>query len=141
MAGFAHVVNLGSEDFTAKVKENTEGQGVDVVYDGTGESTFNRSVRLVKVGGTAVLYGWPSGIPVIDTDLLSQKQISLLQAVLNHYVMDKVKTNTAITEIFELVRRGIFELQDPTVYAVADAAAAHADLESRKTTGSVILRP
>lgn len=139
--GFDHVVDLASEDFVEKVNEVTGGKGIDAVYDGTGEATFNRSLTLVKEGGSAVLYGWPSGMPDIDQAFLDQRKISLVRAVLNHYVADQPKIATAIIEVFDLLRNGVFDLQNPAVYALAEAATAHADLESRKTTGSIILRP
>ncbi len=139
--GFEHVVNLQSEDFADKVISVTEGKGVDVVYDGVGEATFQRSLALVKEGGSAVLFGWPSGMPVIDMELMEQRKIRLVRAVLNNYLADREKMTRAIAEIFELLRKGVFDVQKPSFYSLSDAATAHADLESRKTTGSIILRP
>lgn len=139
--GFEYVVNLASEDLADKVNAITQGKGVDAVYDGTGEATFNRSVALVKEGGSAVLYGWSSGMPNVDTEFMKQRKVQLVRPVLNNYVADREKISKAVTEIFDLLRKGLFDLQSPTVYALADAAKAHADLGSRKTTGSIVLQP
>jgi len=139
--GFAHVVNLQSEDFAEVVTTVTHGKGIDVVYDGIGETTFQRSVDLVKDGGSAVLYGWASGMPVIDMDLFEKRKIHYERpAVFKNYT-DRREVEVALTEIFALVRKGVFEVQTPTTYSLSEAATAHADLESRKTTGSIILRP
>jgi NADPH2:quinone reductase len=139
--GFAHVVNLQAEDFADKVNEVTQGAGIDAVYDGTGEATFAKSLILVKNGGSAVLYGWSSGMPVVDEALIAQKHIQYVHPALNSYLADKEQTAIALAEVFEHVRRGTFALQSSAIYALADAATAHADLESRKTTGSIVLHP
>ncbi len=139
--GFDHVVNLQSEDFADKVTGVTQGKGIDVVYDGTGEATFQKSLELIKEGGSAVLYGWPSGMSNVNMDLFEQKNICFVRARLNDYPAYKEKAGKPIAEIFDLVRNGVFDLQKPSIYSLADASTAHADLESRKTTGSIILQP
>lgn len=130
--GFQKVINLQNEQLTEKV---------DVVYDGTGKTTFQQSLELIKPGGTAVLYGWPSGMPDIDTQWMEDRNIHFVTAVLNHYPAYQDKSGKAMEEIFDLIRKGVFEISKPAVYSLADAAKAHADLESRKTTGSIILQP
>jgi NADPH2:quinone reductase len=139
--GFAHVVNLQAEDVAAEVRALTHGQGLDAVYDSIGESTFQQSVALVKEGGSAVLYGWSSGMPVVDQELLAQRKIHFVRPALKNYLPERKKMDGAIAEVFDLVRSGILKVQKPTVYSLADAATAHADLEARKTTGSIILQP
>lgn len=139
--GFAHVVNLQAEDFAAEVRALTNGKGLDAVYDSIGESTFQQSVALVKEGGSAVLYGWSSGMPVVDQELLAQRKIHFVRPALKNYLPEREQMDRAIAEVFDLVRSGILEVPQPTVYALAEAATAHADLEARKTTGSLILQP
>ena len=139
--GFAHIIDLQNEDFMQKIQELTKGKGVDALYDGTGKATFQRSLQLVKPGGSAVLYGWPSGMPEIDKERISKQNIRLVRAVLNHYPAYQDKTGKVLPEIFDLVREGVFPLAAPAVYPLKDAARAHADLESRRTTGSILLRP
>jgi len=139
--GFAHVVNLQSEDFTERVTAITQGKGIDVVYDSIGEATFQRSAALVKEGGSAVLYGWASGLPTIDTEFFEKRKIHYVQPALFKYLTSRSELEAALTEIFDLVRKGVFNLHEPTAYSLVEAATAHGDLESRRTTGSIILRP
>jgi len=132
---------IGRLVFQALCDQGLLGKGIDVVYDGIGETTFQKSVDLVKDGGSAVLYGWASGMPVIDMDLFEKRKIHYERpAVFKNYT-DRREVEVALTEIFALVRKGVFEVQTPTTYSLSEAATAHADLESRKTTGSIILRP
>lgn len=141
LRGFEHVVDLQSEDFAEVVNKVTKGKGLDAVYDGTGQATFQKSIDLIKAGGSAVLYGWPSGMPTINEEEMEQKKIQFVQPALYQYLEDRKKVTLAVTRIFNLVREGILDVQKPTVYALSDAAKAHADLESRKTTGSILLKP
>lgn len=139
--GFAHVINLHAEDLAAEVRALTHGQGLDAVYDSIGESTFQQSVELVKEGGSAVLYGWSSGMPVVDQELLARRKIHFVRPALKNYLPEREKMDQAVAELFGLVRNGTLNVQQPTVYALAQAATAHTDLEARKTTGSIILQP
>jgi NADPH2:quinone reductase len=139
--GFEHVVDLQSEDFAEVVDAVTQGKGLDAVYDGTGQATFQRSVELIKAGGGAVLYGWPSGMPVIDMELMERKKIRYENPALYKYLADRDKITLAVAQIFDLVRAGILAVQKPTIYSLANAQQAHADLELRQTTGSIILKP
>lgn len=128
--GFEHVIDLQTEEMVDQV---------DVVYDGTGKDTFYKSLELVKPGGTAVLYGWPSGMPEIDQAWMAERNIHFTAAVLNNYPAYQDKSGQALNEIFDLIRKGILRI-NPAVYDLSDAAQAHKDLESRKTTGSIILK-
>lgn len=139
--GFNQVIDLGAEDLISTVNQYTCGNGVDVVYDGTGKATFEKSLTVVKDGGSAVLYGWPSGMPDINEDLMKQRKIKFAFDALNDYPLYQDKSGKGMPEIFDLLRNGIFEHDQTSVYALTQAAAAHADMESRKTTGSIILKP
>jgi len=139
--GFKQVVDLASEDLIDAVNRFTGGNGVDVVYDGTGKATFERSLTVVKDGGSAVLYGWPSGMPDIDEGLLMQRKIKFAHDALNDYPLYQDKSGKGMPEIFNLLRNGIFEPGQSSVYSLTQVVAAHADVESRKTTGSIILKP
>ncbi|RFM33444.1 quinone oxidoreductase family protein [Chitinophaga silvisoli] len=128
--GYERVIDLQTEEMTDKV---------DVVYDGTGRDTFYKSLELLKPGGSAVLYGWPSGMPELDHHWMEERHIHFVTAVLNNYPAYQDKSGTALNEVFDLIRKGVIDLH-PLVYDLADAARAHKDLESRKTTGSIILK-
>lgn len=139
--GFNQVIDLGSEDLVDAVNQFTGGNGVDVVYDGTGKATFERSLAVVKDGGSAVLYGWPSGMPEIDKELMSRRKIKFAFDALNDYPLYQDKSGKGMPEIFDLLRNGIFEPEQSSFYSLTQAFTAHADMESRKTTGSIILKP
>jgi NADPH2:quinone reductase len=139
--GFQHVVDLSTEDFIGRLKEITNDKGIDVFYDGIGVATFQKSLEVLKPGGTAILYGWASGMPEINTEYIDQRKIHFIQAILNNYPAYQDRSGKALTDIFALVRNGVFQLEKPFMYGLANAAQAHADLEGRKTTGSIILVP
>jgi NADPH2:quinone reductase len=129
--GYDHLIDLQTEQMTHQV---------DVVYDGTGKDTFYKSLELVKPGGSAVLYGWPSGMPEVDMQWMEANKVNFVAAILNNYPPYQDKRGEGMKEVFDLIRNGVIEVK-PLVYDLADAAQAHRDLESRKTTGSVILKP
>lgn len=129
--GFNHVIDLQTEPMTDKV---------DVVYDGTGKDTFYKSLELVKPGGSAILYGWPSGMPDVDMQWMETNRIRFVAAVLNNYPAYQDKSGEGLKEVFDLIRNGVMEVK-PLMYELADATQAHRDLEARKTTGSIILLP
>lgn len=139
--GFEHVIDLQNEDFSERVTSITQGAGVDVVYDSMGKETFNRFVKLVKRGGTIVSYGAATGWPELDKDLMEERGVRFMQGVLNNYPGYQDKQGKAALELFDQLRNGVFNLEQPAVYALTDAAIAHADLEARRTTGSIILKP
>ena len=80
-------------------------------------------------------------MPEIDNSFIEQRKIHFVQAVLNNYPAYKDRSGKALPEIFDLVRNGVFQLERPLIYALSNANQAHADLEGRKTTGSIILVP
>jgi len=141
LRGYEHVIDLQSEDLSKAVTAITGGKGIDVVYDGVGQATFGRSVALVKPGGNAVLYGWASGMPGFEGLEKEHSDVHFVRAVLNHDPDYQDRSGKGLADIFELIRKGVFYLEEPAVYALRDAAKAHADLESRKTTGSILLKP
>jgi NADPH2:quinone reductase len=139
--GVDEVIALDSQDFVAEVMSFTAGKGIDVVYDGVGETTFDKSTELFTNGGTAVLFGWPSGMPVINQEMLDKKGIKFSRSALNVYWGRLENPGEVVDELFEALRAGVFGKIKPTLYALADAAQAHTDMEGRKTTGAVIFHP
>jgi NADPH2:quinone reductase len=140
-SGIDHVIALDTEDLTEAVRAITGNQGVHAVFDGVGKATFGTSTHLVQNGGTMVLYGSASGAPQIDSAYLSSRQIKLIQPALGQYLPDRESIDIATNELFEALRTGVLGAITPTVYALADVAKAHQDLETSKTSGSIILHP
>lgn len=139
--GFTQVIDLSSEDLVTAVHSYTNGKGIDVFYDGIGKATFETSLSILKDGGSAVLYGWSSGMPEIDKELMESRNIKFAFDALNNYPLYQDKSGKGLTEIFDLLMNGKIILEAPLVYPLRHAAYAHSDIESRKTTGSVILKP
>jgi NADPH2:quinone reductase len=131
------------ENFVSRVKELTEGRGVDAVYDSVGKTTFMDSLDCLKTFGMMVSFGQASGpAPAIEPTLLAQKgSLYLTRPSLMHYIMDVEVYRTGAKELFDLAMQGAFDVRIGARYKLADAAKAHADLESRKTTGALILLP
>ena len=139
--GFTQVIDLGSENLETAVRNYTGGNGVDVFYDGTGKTTFEPSLVVLKDGGSAVLYGWASGMPTIDKELMDKRNIKFSFDALNDYPLYRDKSGKGMPEIFDLLMDGKITLEAPKIYPLMQASMAHADMESRNTTGSVLLKP
>lgn len=136
-----HVIVLESQDFKQEVMAITAGKGINAVYDSVGKNTFDKSTELFTNGGSAILFGWSSGMPLINEEDLEKKGIKYVRASLYSYWPTLNSPNEVVSEVFKAFQSGIFGEIKPTVYALSDAAQAHADMEARKTTGPIIFRP
>jgi NADPH2:quinone reductase len=135
-----YAIATDQEDFAARVLEITGGQGVDVVYDGVGQATFAASAPVVKPGGTLVLYGSSSGRPQpLAPAVLAQRQLTVVSPVLGTYLSTQATLEQAAAEVYAALQQGWFGELTTQPYPLAEAAQAHADLEARRTTGSVLL--
>jgi NADPH2:quinone reductase len=142
-AGCHHVINYKTEDFVKRTKEITNGQGVDVVYDGVGKDTYPASLDCLKPLGLFVSFGNASGA-VQNFDLLALMNKGSLYATrptLQTYVAKREDLVANATELFDIVSKGIVKINVNHTYPLKDAAQAHRDLEGRKTTGSIVLSP
>lgn len=141
--GCTHVINYKTEDFVKRTKELTNGQGVDVVYDGVGKDTYPGSLDCLKPLGLWVSFGNSSGA-VTNFDLLSLSTKGSLYATrptLQTYVAKREDLVANASELFDVVSKGIVKINVNHTYPLKDAAQAHRDLEGRKTTGSIVLLP
>jgi NADPH2:quinone reductase len=140
--GCHHVVVYTREDFVARVREITGGTGVRVAYDSVGQATFNGSLDCLRPLGVLALFGQSSGpVKSFDPALLARASCFLTRPSLFHYVAAREDLLTAARELFEVVQSGRVKIEVRQTYPLAEAARAHADLESRKTTGSSVLLP
>lgn len=141
--GCDHTVVYTRERVSAKVRELTQGRGVDVAYDSVGKDTFMESLDSLAKFGMLVSYGNASGpVPAFDPLLLSQKgSLYITRPTLMHHIEDEHEYRKNAAELLDLITRGVIKVAVGGTYKLADAAAAHRDLESRKTTGSLLLRP
>ena len=139
--GYDHVINYSTEDFVARVKEITGGAGLPVVYDSVGKDTFLKSLDCLQRRGLMVSFGQSSGpVEPIQTGLLSAKgSIFLTRPTLGHYTANRAEVLETANDLFDVVKRGIVKIAVNQTYPLKDAAQAHRDLESRKTTGATVL--
>ena len=141
--GCDHPILYRDEDFVARVREITDGKGVPVVYDSVGKDTFMKSLDCLAPFGMMVSYGNASGPPdpIAPRELMVRGSLYLTRPMLDHYARDPNDLRTAAAALFDVMAKGAVRPMMDFEYALADAARAHADLEARKTTGSVILIP
>ncbi|VDS10659.1 Quinone oxidoreductase 1 [Paracoccus haematequi] len=141
--GCNHVINYRDEDFEARVKEITNDRGVDAVYDAVGADTFAKSLNCLRPRGTMVSFGEASGPvdPIPVASLGAKGSLFLTRPSIAHYTADRGEYETAAKNLFTAIQDGIVRAPDITTYALSEAAQAQADMEARRTTGSVILLP
>ena len=137
--GCHHTVNYSREDFSAKVDEITEGKGVPVVYDGVGADTFEGSLKCLAPFGVLASFGAASGAPPeLKIADLAKKSLYVTRPGLGPHTATPQLTEEIATPLFDAIRNGI-SIPVNQKYPLKDAADAHQDLQSRKTTGSAIL--
>jgi NADPH2:quinone reductase len=142
-AGCHHPINYAEEDFSRRVKEITEGRGVDVVYDSVGQATFDGSLACLRPLGTLVSFGQSSGsVPPVDLGrLAAQGSVFLTRPSLLTYTAERADLLTHARDLIDVVTQGVVKVEVDRTYPLAEAAQAHKDLESRKTTGASVLLP
>lgn len=138
-----HPILYREEDFEEKVKEITDGRGVDVVYDSVGQTTFDKSLNCLRPRGMMVSFGQSSGkVPPFDIGQLSAKgSLFLTRPSLMAYTADREELLAHAADLFEVIAKDIVTVEIRQRYPLSEAAQAHQDLEDRKTTGSTILLP
>ena len=141
--GCDHVINYATEDFAARVRELTDGRGVDVVYDGVGKATFDKSLDCLRPRGLMVSFGNASGVVTIpDVTVLARKgSLYVTRPTGTHYLGQRAALLEGASRLFQAVQSGAIKVQVNQSYALSDVAAAHRALEGRHTTGSVVLVP
>jgi len=142
-AGADDVIVYTQQDFEAETKRLTNGQGVHVIYDGVGKSTFTQDLNLLRPRGYLVLFGGASGpVPPFDPILLSQKgSLFLTRPTLFHYIATRAELEERASDVMNMVAGGRLKLRIEHVYPLREAQQAHRDLEGRKTTGKLLLIP
>ncbi len=142
-AGASDVIFYTEQDFATEVKRLTGGKGVDVVYDSVGKTTFEDSLNCLRPRGLMALFGGSSGpVPPYDLIQLSGKgSLFVTRPTLWHYVATRAELEWRAGEVLGWAAKGELKLRMEFMYPLAEAAQAQIDLESRKTTGKILLEP
>lgn len=141
--GYAHAINYRDEDFVAAVRDLTSGQGVAAVYDSVGQDTWTGSLKCLKRRGVFVSFGQSSGMIQGFTlaDLAKEGSLSATRPVLFDFIASRAELLERSADLFARLATGSLHTQTPHCRALHEAAAAHADLEGRRTTGATVLIP
>jgi len=139
--GCSHTIVSSREDIAARVMEITQGQGVPVVFDSVGKDTLQASLQCLQARGTLVSNGTSSGPVTIDTRMLASKSLWLTRPAMVHYAKPRSHMLAMAKELFDMVLAGKIVSEPSHVFELAQAAQAHQLLESRRSTGSIVLVP
>jgi NADPH2:quinone reductase len=141
--GAEHVINYSRENFVERVQSITGGKKVPVVYDSVGKTTWEGSLECLAPRGLMVSFGNASGpVAPVNLGVLSAKgSLYVTRPTLGTYIATRADLVARSNDLFEVVKSGKVKIETTKRYKLADAQQAHRDLESRKTTGSIILQP
>ena len=141
-AGADNVILYTQQDFAEQIKAATNGEGVQVVYDAVGKTTFEKSISCLGRRGYMVLYGNASG-PVTDFDprKLGNGSLYLTRPGLGDYSVTRAELEQRSGDVLGWVKSGGLKLRIEHIFPLSEAAEAHRQLEGRATTGKVLLIP
>jgi len=141
--GATHTINYCNENFVERVLALTDGKKVPVVYDSVGKSTWEGSLDCLRPRGLMVSFGNASGpVPPVTIGILATKgSLYVTRPTLATYIASREELESRAAALFDVVRSGKVKIEIGKQYPLAEAAQAHRDLESRKTTGSIVLIP
>ncbi|GAA5803558.1 hypothetical protein HPULCUR_009040 [Helicostylum pulchrum] len=139
--GADHTIVYSRENTVERVNEITNGLGCHAVLDGVGKDTFQDSLAVTRRLGTLISFGNASGaVPPISISCLAPKNIKLMRPQLFAYLAEREESQKWWGEVFDLLKRKVIHLHVHKVYDLKDAKQAHIDIESRKTTGKLLIK-
>ena len=139
--GCDHAIVYTREDFPERVREITGGEGVPVVYDSVGKATFEGSLKCLRRRGVMASFGEASG----DPDPMPPRRLGALGSIylthpsVSNYTATRAELLATANDLFAMVGSGKIKIEISQSYPLRDAPRAHADIEARKTTGSIVL--
>ena len=141
-AGADHVILYTEADFEQAVQELTTGQKLDCVYDSVGKDTFHKSLKCLKPRGCLVLFGQSSGpVPPIDLQILnSHGSLYVTRPSLAHYILDRAELLERTSDLFAWIAQGKLTVRIDSTFPLEKAGEAHARLESRASSGKILLK-
>lgn len=141
-AGCIEVIDYAKEDFLARVRDLTGGEGVAAVFDSIGRDTFMKSLEVLRPRGVLVAFGHASGSPpAFDPFLLAPKALHVTWPGRHIYTASRQQLETSAADLFDAIREGILEVGPSRTYAFEDIISAHRDLESRQIIGAAVIEP
>jgi NADPH2:quinone reductase len=139
-AGADEAILYKNENFVPRVKELTGGKGANVVYDSVGLATYQGSLDVLRPRGMLVLFGQSSGkVPPLDLSLLSERSLFLTRPSLAHHTAEKREFLERAEQVLGWVRDGSLRVRIERYYPLTKLAQAHRDLESRVTSGKLLI--
>lgn len=139
--GAMYALNYKTESVIDRVMDITGGDGVVAVFDSTGKDQFENDLVVVSRKGSIVSFGNASGaVPPFAIARLSAKNIKLLRPTLFNYIYERAEYERYANELFDLIQLDGIEVRIHETYPLEEVARAHADIESRKTTGKLLLK-
>jgi NADPH2:quinone reductase len=141
-SGCRDVILYRQENFTARVRELTNGRGVDAVFDSVGKDTFAGSLECLAVRGHLINFGQSSGpVEAFAVSRLADKSNTLSRPLLFHFIEDAHERNAMAQQVFAALRSGVIAGNIGAQFALREAAQAHRALELRAISGPIILIP
>ncbi|PWB80493.1 MAG: NADPH:quinone reductase, partial [Candidatus Methylomirabilota bacterium] len=142
-AGADEVILYTQADFEAETRRLTDGKGVHVVYDSVGQSTFDKGLNCLRPRGYMVLYGQSGGpVPPFNPQILSAKgSLFFTRPNLTHYTLERAELLQRAEDLFGWILAGILIVRIDATFPLAEAGLAHRRLETRQTTGKLLLIP
>jgi NADPH2:quinone reductase len=141
-AGCVEVIDYVKEDFVARVRKLTGGEGVAAVFDSIGRDTFLKSLEVLRPRGALVAFGQASGSPPpLDPFLLAPKALHITWPGRHIYTASREQLETSAADLFGAIGDGILDVGPTRTYAFDDIVSAHRDLESRQIIGAAVIEP
>jgi NADPH2:quinone reductase len=139
--GATEVINYAREDFVARVRDLTDGRGVDAVMDSVGKATFEGSLDCLRPVGMMISFGNASGkVPPFDLGVLGAKgSLQLTRPTVFVHIAQRESCQQMASHLFEMVESGKVKIHVGQEFALQDVADAHRQMEARNTTGSSVL--
>jgi NADPH:quinone reductase len=140
-AGAEHVINYATQDFVEAAKKITGGKGVDYIIDGVGKTTFTKNLQALRDRGWATIFGMASGpAEAVVPNSLMMKALTISGGSLFNFMVTREEMLGRARDIFAGLREGWLKLHIDRTLPLAEAAEAHRLLESRQTTGKIVLK-
>lgn len=141
-AGADEVIIYTESDFLEETMRITKDRGVQVVYDSVGQSTFEKSLECLRQRGSMILFGQSSGpVPPFSPGMLAKKSLFLTRPSLGHYTASPQELTERSNAVFQWLQDGIIQVHIDKTFTLSEAADAHRRLESRESTGKILLIP